>query len=970
MIFGILGKTALRIDGDLDENWGSPRLRAMLATLLLHPGRALPVETLVAWVWPEAAATPQHPAATFHTYAARIRRSLRQLAKPPELHAENGCYRLDLDRSLIDYHRFRTLVVRAREHARAHAHHDTVRYAGQALDLWRGRGLDDLESRLAQDWRLRVLRDEWVPANVILIEALVALGEFHDALARLDALRADHEDDVTSAKLRLSTLHGLARYSDGDAYYLGMRKKFRENVDDQSAESLREHHEKLRHQSTTATSPIFAEPTVPHQLPHDIRDFVGRDRLLGELDAALRNFDHTSGVLVIDGMAGVGKTALAVRWGHQVRHRFPGGDLFINLNGFSDSARITQSAVVDGFLIALGCPPTDELRPRAKELLLQRLLANRPALVVLDNARSTAHVRDLVALLPSCAIVITSRQQLTGLSTATGVRRIHVDRMNADEATELLSALLGDRHQIGTDDRTRLATLCDGLPLVITVLAQHISSRPAAQVADFARQLDHRQLLTEIGEDGDGSATAETFFLSYRALAAPEQRLFRLLSLNPGPDIGEDAIRACDGRQETAVRRSLRILVAAHLLEQPDTYDRYRFHDLIREFARHRAAEDESPDTRQLTRYRLFDHYLANAWRAHRTLYPASLTADELPTVAGDDPVILAVGDNARTWFDRERVNLVAAIHLAVAEGCHEHAWRLTDAVGTFLDRQGYYDDSRTVRQISVGSARAAGHRIGEASTLVGLGMVQNVLGELDDARDSLEAALRLVEADGSQRGQASTLHHLSKLELMRGNLAGALKFQQRCLDIAQDAQDSEALCWAHCQIAEVFRAMKEYDQALIHLHQSQFHAQRIGDESAKASAMVETGSVCRDRGDYLVAVANCEQALHLVEAMPIPDLAIMSSACVALAEIHHELTDVEAATKYILRAIDMARHTHNTTTEAHAQNVYGDIQHAVGEPTAAQSWQHAADLYESIGNTSRAAAIRQKTATPPPIHD
>src|SRR6266545_6533869 len=121
IVFGILGRTALRIDGGLDEDWGTPRLSAMLATLLVHAGRAVPIDTLVAWVWPEEGDTPQNPASTFHTYATRLRKSLQRLAKPPTLYVENGCYRLDVDKSLIDYGRFRMLIGQARAHARADA---------------------------------------------------------------------------------------------------------------------------------------------------------------------------------------------------------------------------------------------------------------------------------------------------------------------------------------------------------------------------------------------------------------------------------------------------------------------------------------------------------------------------------------------------------------------------------------------------------------------------------------------------------------------------------------------------------------------------------------------------------------------------------------------------------------------------------------------------------------------------------
>lgn len=966
IVFGILGRTALRIDGGLEEDWGSPRLRAMLATLLVHAGRAVSIDTLTAWVWSEDGGHPQNPASTFHTYATRIRKSLQRLAEPPTLQVENGSYRLDFDTSLLDYSRFRVLVGQAREHARANAHRVAAEYAERALKLWRGRPLEDLTSERADAWRTRVMWDEWLPANVIQIEAFLELDEFGEALMRLDDLRDDYDRDVTLTKLRLSALYGLSRYTEATAYYLGMRRTLLNEYDEQSAEDLREHHELLRASLTPPETNQFREPaTVPRQLPHDIPEFVGRDNLLMALDAATQDNspDNASRVVALDGMAGVGKTALVVHWGHRARQRFPGGDFFVNLHGFSDSVDIAQAAVVDEFLIALGHPPSNNLPPRSKELLLKRLLANRRALVVLDNARNTAHVKDIVALLPNCTVVVTSRQQLTQLRTATGARRVHVDPMTQSEATELLLARLGDRHHINTEDRVLLAKLCGGLPLVISVLAEHIARRPAAHLAAFARRLNRRQLLTDIGEDGDGSVTAETFFYSsYSALDEPERRLFRLLGLNPGPDIDEVAARACDGRALAETRRSLRILVAAHLLDQPETFDRYRFHDLLREFARHRAEVDEPPAARVSAEHRLLGHYLSAAMSAHRTLYPGSLIADDMDIPEMVEPVAFADDQLAKIWFDRERINLVSAIHLAANQGYHEYAWRLTDAVGTFLDRQGYYEDSRTVRQLSVESARAARHRVGEASTLVGLGMVQMILGDHTAARTSLDAALHLVQTDGNERGQASTLHQLGRLEVMRGNPVEAIKFYNRCLDIAQEAHDYEGLCWTNCRIAEPLRTLNQHDKALTHLHQCQFYAKQIGDKSAHASSMVEIGSIHRDHGNHPVAEAHCERALSIVEDMPIPDLAVMTSAYIALAEIHNEQHNTETSSQYVLRAIELAQDAHNTTAEAHAQDVYGDIQFAAGEPTRAiQTWQQAAEHYEGIGNVHRVTAIHIK---------
>jgi tetratricopeptide (TPR) repeat protein len=962
--YGILGRTALGIDDDLDEVWGTPRLRGVLATLLVHQGRTVSVDTLLAWCWAEGEATPQNPMGTFYTYATRIRGFLRRLAGSSALHIENGGYRLVVEKNSIDYGVFRVLIGQARELARSQDFYDAARCAERALGLWRGRALDDLMSEPAEAWRTRVLRDEWVPANVIHIESLLGLGEFEEALTRIDELRSDYDRDVTIAKLRLSALQRLARYSDATAYYLAMRRLFLDEADDQAAANLREHYDGLRASFAQSTSQAASEPVmIPRQLPHDIGEFIGRVDLVKALDAAMRSdSENLSSVVVIDGMAGVGKTALAVHWAHRVRHLFPDGDFFVNLNGFSDSASLANSVVVDELLIAFGHPLNSNLPPRSKELLLKRLLADRRVLIVLDNARSADHVKDLIALLSNCSIVVTSRQRLTKLITGTGVRRVHVDPLNAPEAVEMLSTQLGDRNRVGLGNWQHLAALCGGLPLVITVLAQHIASQSVAHLDVLSERLDRRQLLIEIGEDGDESASAETFFLwSYHALPLAEQRLFRLLGLNPGYDISEDAARACDGRSSVEVRRGLRILVAAHLLEQPDAFDRYRFHDLIREFALRRVEMDESPETRRNCENRLLDFYLAVVIRAHRTLYPGSLIADQIPGEAVVETVEFVDGGRAKAWFDRERINLVAIINLAAGHGYHEHAWRLTDMVSTFLDRQGYYEESRKVRELSVASARAVGDRVGEASTLVGLGMVQIILGDHDNARNNLESALRIVAADGNERGQAAALHNLGRLELMRGNPRAAVDFLRRCLKIAQQILDSEVLCWTHCRIAEALRGMGEQEEALTHLYQGKLHAERVGDDSALATSMVEIGFIYHDRGEHDAAVAHCEGALKVVEEMPIPDLEIMTSACIAIAEINHELANVEVATQYVLRAIELATDTHNAALEAQAQDVYGDIQSASGESSAAAAWQYAADMYERLGNVGRAVAVRQK---------
>jgi tetratricopeptide (TPR) repeat protein/DNA-binding SARP family transcriptional activator len=938
----------------------------VLAALLIQPGKLVPIDTIIEWVWPEESSPPRSPAPTFHTYAARIRRSLQRVEAPVALIAEDGNYRLDVDRTRIDYYSFRELMARARTALRDGQTRQAVTASAEAVGLWRGRPLNDLSTERAQAWRTHVELDEWLPANTFLLEALLDLGEFSEVLARLNDLQADHAHDISLAKLRMSALHGLSRPSEAIAYYFGVRSRLLKDGDDQAAEHVRRHHESMLADAAKPDLPPLAQPTTrPRQLPHDIADFVGRDDLLRALDAATTKptREPQGGVVILDGMAGVGKTALAIHWGHLARHRFPDGDFYVNLNGFSDTAAVTQSRVIDDFLIALGHPPDNSLDLRSRELLLSRLLAHSRTLVVLDNARDTAHVKDLIALLPNCLIIVTSRQRLTTLSASTGARRVRVEPMAAGEAGELLSVQLGTGWRVNDDDRAHLVHLCGGLPLVINVLAEHIATSGAIRLSAFAQQLDRRKLIVDIGHDIDGSAIIQTFFSwSYQRLATSEQRLFRLLALHHGPDIGVDVACAFDGRTPADTKKSFGMLVGAHLLERPAAFDRYQFHDLIREFAEYCAEHDESPDSRRAAEQRMVSHYLTTATAAHRILYPGEHTAPAIPIEDTVEPVAFNNAAQAKFWLDQERGNLTAAIHYAAARGHHDHAWRLADTVATFFDRHGYYEDSRSVREVAVASATAVGDDEAAAASQAGLGMVLTILGDHAGARRCLDAALRFAEATGNELGQGTTLHQLGRLAMARGDPAGAVELFLRCLDIAQGINDHQGLCWTHCRIGEAHRLLKQHDQALIHLNQSQFHAQRIGDEAAHAASLAQIGLVHRDRGDYHAAAAYCERALQTVETMPIRDRGITTRICTALAEVNLARGNLPSATEYGSRAATLARRIHNAASEADALVVLGDAQLARGEPhDAVLTWGQAGNVYERLGNTTGLTAIHAK---------
>jgi len=942
------------IDGTLHENWGRPRERAVLGALLVHANRWVAVDTLIKWGWSEDEDPPRNLGPTFHHYAGRIRSWLRQMPVQVTLHPENGGYRLALDKSMIDYHGFNQLVAEARAHARRHDPQRVVDTTVRALGLWRGRPLADLAGEPARTLRLRLEQDDWLGANRSLLAALLDLGEFDEVLTRLGVLQTDHQDDVILATQRMSALHGLGRNPDEFAYYVDVRRRLQHDGDDASADHVRRHHESLRAQVRQPSPPPVGEPTiVPRRLGRGVPVFVGREGLLATLDALVATDGRpSSGVVVIDGMTGVGKTTLVTHWGHRARQHFPGGDLYMDLNGFAERAVVSPAAVVDEFLMALGHPPDGALNARERELLLSRLASGRRMLVVLDNARDAEHVEGLVALFPDALVLVTSRQQLTSLSVTTGARRPRIEPMTPDEATELLSVRIGDRREVAHEDLARLAASCGGLPLMITLLAERVASSPPGRISEFADQHDRRQLLL----DG-GAIEGRTFFdWSYRVLGGPERRLFRLLGMQPGPDFSVETAAALDGRTRVETMRGLRALTSAHLLEQPEALDRYRFHDLIREFAAYCAETDEPVTEREAALRRLVSYYLASAVHADRLLYPSRRGASELEVEHGVDPFVPRGAAQAKAWFDRERTNLLATILTAAGNGHHDFVWRLVDATVVFFNRHGYYADSVSMHKLAAASARIVGAQIGEVSSLVGIGWVYLTLGNVVEARSHLEAALRLAERMEHDHSMALVLNLLGLLEMERGDPVAALALYRRSMKIAQRIDDLHGQRWTACRMGAALRATEQHVSARTYLTRAQILAERAGDESARASTLIEVGLVHRDRGDYADALLHGEHALRIAEA--IPDLVLTVEACLALAEINSARGVPDAAVAFARRAIAISGH--GATARAH--DVLGDVQFVHGHPAeAAAAWRAAVERYDGLGNPTRAAVTRAK---------
>jgi tetratricopeptide (TPR) repeat protein len=659
---------------------------------------------------------------------------------------------------------------------------------------------------------------------------------------------------------------------------------------------------------------------VPAQLPPDISTFTGRDHHLAVLHKLLpshedrRDTRHTATAVVIsaiDGTAGVGKTALAVHWAHQVRDRFPDGQLYVNLRGFDPSGQVMESATaVRGFLDALDIPtqriPPD---PDAQAALYRSLLVDKRMLIVADNARDTAQVRPLLPGAPGCLVLVTSRNQLTGLLAAHAADPLTLDLLTPDEARQLLADRLGaDRTAAEPDAVEEIITACARLPLALALAAAHAAFRPDTPLHTLAEQLrDTRHRWDTLTGDDPTTDVQAVFSWSYQALTPPAARLFRLLGLHPGPDIGVPAAASLTGLPVNETRPLLDQLARANLLTEHSP-DRYTLHDLLRAYATQLAHTTDTDQQRHTATHRILDHYLHTAYTADRLLYPGRdplALAPPQPGVAPEHPADRA---QALAWFTAERPVLLAAVDRATTTGFDTHTWQLAWALWDFLDRRGHWHDWADVGRAAVAAAGRLGDPTAQAYAHRNLALAYTRLGRLVDAHTQLSHALDRATQVGDQAGQAHTHLKLAYLWERRGHHAQALDHARRALDLYRAA----------------------------------------GHQDGQADALNAVGWCHALLGDPQQALTSCQQALTLQQGLD--DHIGQAATWDSLGYAHHHLGHHTHAVTCYQHALDLYRDLGDRYNEAVTLTNLGDTHHTAGNPTAARdAWQHALTILDDL---------------------
>jgi DNA-binding SARP family transcriptional activator/tetratricopeptide (TPR) repeat protein len=925
--FCLLGPLLVRRDG-VTLPVAAGKQRAVLATLLLGAGRAVSVDELTEALW--GSEPPPSARVAVQNHVMRLRKALGADVGGRIRTLPRG-YEIRLDDGELDVSRFETHLATARDAARAGSWDTAAQQARAGLELWRGEPLADVESDLLATRDVPRLAELRLQALEVRLDADLCLGRNAEVITEVQRLAAAHP-----LRERLHGLLMLALYRDGRqaealAAYASARQILVAELGAEPGVGLQELHQQILTADAALRCPAQAlggadswAAAVPRQLPAAVSGFTGRT---AELAALTQMLDETGadspGTVVISaiaGTAGVGKTALALRWAHQIAGRFPGGQLYVNLRGFDPSgAPMAATEAVRGFLDALGVRPDRiPLQPEAQAGLYRSLLADRSMLIVLDNARDEQQIRPLLPASPGSLVVVTSRNQLGGLAAAHQARLLSLDVLSQDESVHLLAARIGaDRATAEPTAVSEIAALCARLPLALAIAAARAEARPDFPLAALAGELRDRAGRLDALDAGDPAASVRAVFSwSYRQLSDDTARMFRLLGLHPGPDISVPAVASLAAVNEPEARRLLAGLTRAHLVAE-HVPGRYALHDLLRAYAVDQGHEADPEAERAAAVGRVVDHYRHTARDAASTIHPFGRIVLTPPST-GTAPEQFTAPEQALAWFEAEYHVLLAAVALAVDWGLDSQGWQISQVLHPFLAAQGHNLEWSAIKRMTV----AAGMRDEAAKIAQGAGDIEGTLGDYQWVPEYYANSVKVYQQLGNRRGEALCLYALAAIAEYLGQYADALSYAERSASLCHDT----------------------------------------GDKSGETELLNAVGWYHAHLGDYPQARTLCRQALALNASYGSPHLEgdIWSS----LGYTDFRAGDLGEAAECYERALSIFRAVGERWGEADTLTNLGDIHRAAGELSQArQAWLQAATVLDDLQHPD-ADKVRAKLAS------
>ena len=948
--FRILGPLEAWVGNDRRQ-LGGPRQERVLAVLLLEANRVVPVYRLVDAAWGE-----DPPTTAQHQVRKMVADLRRRLPGPSATIVTDGPgYRMVINDDQLDLRIFEVRLVRAREAESAGLVSNAVTQLNAALALWRGPALAGLGSAVIRA-AAEVLDERRMGALEHLTDLRLDLGEARDLVGDLRALLADYPlREALRGQLMLALYRGGRQAEALQVYQEGRRLLADELGIDPGSDLARRYEEILRNDpelDVAAAVPALATGTVspakspPAMLPYDVSDFTGRtaemDGLLGVADQAS---DRSPTVITIDGMAGVGKTTLAVHAAHRMAERFPDGQLFVDLLGYTPGREpVDPGEALSMLLTALGLAGDQiPIEVVARSAAWRVQAAGRRLLVLLDNVANTAQLRPLLPGAGGCLVLVTSRSRL-GVD---GAVSLSVVLPTDADALGMVGRLLGDDRLAGEPAEVgELIDVCGRLPLAMRIAATRLNNRPHWTVGYLVTRLRREE--RRLGELAlDDRSVEAAVGLSYRDLNREQQRMFRLLGQHPGADFDSYAAAALAGESREDAENALEGLLDARLLVQRQV-GRYTFHDLLRSYAQAVVRAVPEPDLADAM-HRLLDYYLHTADAAAHLIQPGRLRVElDLRHPPAEAPP-LAGRAEAMDWFDTERRSLLAVARYAVGQQMDQHATHLPRAVAMYLLLRGHGQDEAPLLEAAALAARRTGDRGAEMRSLLTLVIVQWQVGQfrkaLAHARQALEIAVEIAD----RRGEAICLSRIGMLYNELGDYGEALDYNERALAIHRETEDLQEQRTVLNGVSVALAALGRYDEALVAAHQAVAIERELGGASFGAAGLVNEAIARTGLGDLTGALTYLDEAGAL--ARQVGSVGVEAEVASQSAEVYRRLGRYDEAYRSGRRALDIVWAIQRPTITAAAENILGAIHRDQGEPALAlERHQRAAELAEETG--------------------
>jgi len=877
--FGLLGPLIV-LDGTRPVSVSAPRQRVLLAALLLSAGRVVSLDELAETLW--EGRPPPGARAALHSAVQRLRSTVGPSGlietRPPG-------YVINLGDGELDVRAFGVLAERGRAAAEAGNWAEAARLLRQGLGLWRGEPLADVPSRLLRHRECPAIEDLRLQALATRIDAELQLGRHGELVAELRQLVAERPlQEQFHAQLMLS-LYRSGRQADALTAYQDVRRVLADELGIDPGPELKVLHQRILAADSDLLLPavsrspgsaglprpaIAQENMVPRQLPATARHFVGRGptlKALAGLAAETTRASHSTVIAVINGTAGIGKTTLALHFAHQVAGQFPDGQLYVNLRGWDPAGpAMTPAEAIRLFLEAVGAPTVKiPAGLDAQAALYRSLLAGKRMLLLLDNAKGVDQVRPLLPASPGCLVIVTSRNQLTGLVAAEGACPLPLDVLADAEGRELLTCHLGQERVNGDPAAAdELILLCARLPLALSIAAARAATEPGLSLAALAVELrDARRRLDALDAGHPAANVRAVLSWSYQQLDATTARLFRLLGLHAGPDISAAAAASLAGLPADEGRRRLGQLTTARLLAE-HVPGRFSSHDLLRAYAAELAQSADSEAQRQAAIGRMLDHYLHTAYPAALQLHPSRKPIQLAAPQPGADPECIGDARQATAWFEAEYQVLIAAAGQALERGFDRQAWQIAWSLWRFLDLGGRWHDFAAAERIALAATRRLGDRAAEASAHQRFGHASTRLGHYDDAHAHLGLALSISVECGDHAGVAAAHNGLALMLDRQGCYLEALGHAQQALEAWTTAGDRPGQALGLNSVGWLNVVVGNYPEALDHCTRAVALFSDLGNQEGMAHALDSLGYAYQQLGDLTEATACYRRALGL----------------------------------------------------------------------------------------------------------